>query len=136
MRLGRICYRQLNTRQKEIYNFQKVSGRLADYGFNCMWLSDDWQGADCLACHLDGRLVLRVQLKGRMALDKKYIGKDISIAFRLHDEFYLYLHDDLLSHVQSIGVMDETSTTWTTKGFRHWPRLPKWAFDWLSSRKI
>ena len=44
-----IDYRQLNSKQKEIHNFQKVSAVLADYGFNCIKLADDWNGADFLA---------------------------------------------------------------------------------------
>ena len=33
----RISYNELNSRQQENYNFQKVVALLADYGFNCMW---------------------------------------------------------------------------------------------------
>lgn len=32
----RIQYEQLNSRQKENFNFQKVAAELANYGFNCM----------------------------------------------------------------------------------------------------
>ena len=46
MKLSKINYSDLNSRQKEIFNFQKVAGVLADYGFNCIKLADDWQGAD------------------------------------------------------------------------------------------
>ena len=46
MKLQRINYNNLNAKQKEIFNFQKVAAILADYGFNCIKLSDDWQGAD------------------------------------------------------------------------------------------
>ena len=44
MGLQRINYSELNARQKEIYNFQKLAAILADYGFNCIKMSDDWQG--------------------------------------------------------------------------------------------
>ena len=46
MRLKQIKYRRLNARQKENFNFQKLSAVLADYGFVTFRLSDDWQGAD------------------------------------------------------------------------------------------
>ena len=65
MRLERIRYRELTSKQQEIYNFQKVAWLLADYGFNCIKLDDDWQGADFLAYHKDGSTTLKVQLKGR-----------------------------------------------------------------------
>lgn len=60
----RVAYGKLNARQKESYNFQKVAARMADNGFNCLRLTDDWQGADFIACHIDGETFLKVQLKG------------------------------------------------------------------------
>ena len=71
----RVPYGELNSRQKENRNFQKVAARMADYGFNCLRLTDDWQGADSIACHIDGETFLKVQLKGRMSIDRKYLGK-------------------------------------------------------------
>ena len=99
MELTRVRYEDLNARQKENYNFAKISARLADYGLNCLRLSDDWQGADLIACHIDNERYLKVQLKRRLTLDKKYIGKDIHIAFLLSDKCYLYPHDKLLNHM-------------------------------------
>jgi hypothetical protein len=64
MKLGKVQYENLNFKQKEIYNLQKVAAILADYGFNCIKLADDWQGADFLAYHKDGDQILKVQLKG------------------------------------------------------------------------
>ncbi|WP_166443093.1 hypothetical protein [Phragmitibacter flavus] len=49
-----ISYKDLNAKQQEIYNFQKVAAILADYGFNCIKLADDWQGVDFLAYHVNG----------------------------------------------------------------------------------
>jgi hypothetical protein len=68
MKLAKIQYSTLNSRQKEIFNFQKVAGLLADYGFHCIQLSDDWHGADFLAYHKDGVETLRVQLKSRLSI--------------------------------------------------------------------
>ena len=48
-----IDYREFSGKQKEVYNFQKVPAKLADYGFNCIKLDDDWMGADFLAYHKD-----------------------------------------------------------------------------------
>ncbi|WP_139167037.1 hypothetical protein [Chromobacterium sphagni] len=101
----RVEYRQLNARQQENYNFQKLAAVLADYGFNCLRLTDDWQGADFIACHVDGRTVLKVQLKGRMAFDRKYCGKSIHIAFRDQERFYLYPHDQLSVELQDAGIL-------------------------------
>ncbi len=67
-----IEFNKLNARQKENFNFQKIAAVLADYGFNCIKLTDDWNGADFLAYHIDGETTLKVQLKSRLTVAKKY----------------------------------------------------------------
>ena len=74
-------YKSLNSKQKEIYNFQKLSGILADYGFNYIKLSDDWQGADFLAYSNNDKNTLKVHLKGRISIYDKYSNKGLVIAF-------------------------------------------------------
>jgi hypothetical protein len=64
MKLEKVQYENLNSKQKETYNFQKVAAIFVGYGFNCIKLADDWQGADFLAYHKDGDQILKVQLKG------------------------------------------------------------------------
>ena len=54
MKLDKINYSDLNARQKENYNYHKLASVLADYGFDCMRLNNDWQGADFIAVHNDG----------------------------------------------------------------------------------
>ena len=79
MDFKKILYGKLNSKQKENFNFHKVASALADYGYNSLRLNDDWQGADFIA--VNGDNMLKVQLKGRFTVDKKYIGKSILIAF-------------------------------------------------------
>ena len=83
--LKRIDYDALNARQKENYNFLKLSSLLADFGFMTMRLNDDWQGADFIAQHIDGRTFLKVQLKGRLDFRKKYCDKSLYVAFCWRD---------------------------------------------------
>jgi len=71
----------LNDKQKENFNFQKVSSVLADRGFMTLRVSSDWQSADFIAQHIDGITFLKVQLKGRFTIDGKYVGKDLYICF-------------------------------------------------------
>ncbi|MEM8578634.1 MAG: hypothetical protein AAGF60_12345 [Pseudomonadota bacterium] len=127
----RVSYADLNARQ-ENFNFAKLAARLADFGYTCLRLSDDWQGADLLACHVDGQQILRVQLKGRAAVDRKYEGKDIHIGFFDGADAYVYPHDLFLAHVIARGSMDPAAGLWRDKGIRSWPRLPRWAQDWLA----
>ena len=94
-----VSYKKLNSRQKEIFNFQKVAATLADCGFNCIKLADDWQGADFLAYHIDGTTTLRVQLKSRLYIAQKYYNKNIWIAFPHEGSWYLIEHDRLIEKV-------------------------------------
>ncbi|MGB9150676.1 MAG: hypothetical protein WCB36_10560, partial [Burkholderiales bacterium] len=89
MKLEKVKYSDLNSRQKEIFNFQKVAGLLADYGFNCIKLTDDWQGADFLAYHTNGSDTLKVQLKSRLSIAQKYIGKSLFMAFPINGAWHL-----------------------------------------------
>lgn len=125
----RIRYKDLNARQKENFNFQKVASTLADYGFNCIRLSDDWQGADFIACHIDGKTFLKMQLKGRLTLQEKYKGKDIHITFNQDGKWYVYPHDELLrKQVEGHKTVEgsiENAKAWKDKGIHSWPRIPK-----------
>ena len=89
--LKKIDYNALNARQKENYNYHKVASALADYGYDCMRLNNDWEGADFIAVKDDE--MLKVQLKARFTLSKKYIGKEIFIAFREDNDVYIFDHD-------------------------------------------
>jgi hypothetical protein len=105
MKLKKIAYSELNSKQKEIFNFQKVAGLLADYGFNCIKLADDWQGADFLAYHKDDGNTLKVQLKSRLTIAKKYIGKNLFVALPMQTAWCLIEHDKLVDLVKKY-------TTW------------------------
>lgn len=100
MKLEKVDYSKLNARQKEVFNFQKIVGHLADYGFNCIKLADDWQGADFLAYHKDGTNTLKVQLKARLTINRQYEGKELHMAFPIKESWYLIEHDQLVIKVQ------------------------------------
>lgn len=123
LKLTRIQYRQLNARQKENYNYQKLSALLADYGFVTIKLSSDWKGADLIAQHIDGDTVL-IQLKARLMFCKKYIGKELYIAFPYGNAWYLYPHDELLEKVHTLNGIKSTST-WTESGVYSFASLTK-----------
>ena len=131
-----VAYESLNSRQKENHNFQKVAARLADYGYNCLRLTDDWQGADFMACHVDGETILKVQLKGRLTIDKKYLGKSIHIAFFYGQDCYIYDHDAFVLHLEQNGLIGADSVTWHQAGGRSWPSPPSWAIKLLSEYRI
>ena len=132
---SRVTYSELNSRQQENYNFQKVAGELADYGFNCLRLTDDWQGADFIACHIDGDTFLKVQLKGRLTIDSKYCGKNVYIAFLDNGDCYIYPHDDVMSAILAMDKINNSRAWQDTRAYS-WRYLPKWAVAMMSEYKV
>lgn len=120
----RIDYNMMDSRQKEIYNYQKVSGVLAEYGYSTHRLSSDWNGADFLAIHFDGKRFLKVQLKGRLTFDKKYRDKDLWICFRGRDCIYVYPHDIVLIEALRKTNIEHTHS-WNNWGGYSFPSIPK-----------
>lgn len=112
MKLERINYRDLNAKAKEMYNFHKVASVLADYGYTSIWLSNDWNGADFIAVHIDGVSDIKVQLKGGPSFAKKYRGKNLYICFISEGLVYIYPHDEILSQVELV-ISDKK---WQEKG--------------------
>ncbi len=133
--LTRIKYKDLNARQRENYNYQKLSAALADYGFVTMRLSSDWRGADLIAQHIDGETFLKIQLKGRFTFCKHYIKKDLHIAFPRNNDWYLYPHDELLEKVHKINGFKDTPS-WTEKGIFSCQSLSKRLFRLLNQYQI
>jgi hypothetical protein len=122
--LAPIRYAELNSRQKENYNFQKLSAVLADFGFVTMRLSDDWHGADFIAQHVDGQTFIRVQLKSRLSFRKNYQGKDLYVAFNEGGEWYLFPHDLVLQEVLELTTMRATAS-WGERGGYSFPGIPR-----------
>ena len=124
MTLKKIEYSELNNRQKETYNFQKVSSILSDYGFATIKLNDDWQSADFIAQHIDGETYLKIQLKGRLTFNEKYKGKNIKICFPYKDDWYLIDHDKLLKiFLEKYPDAMAKSISWSVKGGYSWKSL-------------
>ena len=116
----KVNYKDLNSKQKENYNFHKVSSKLADYWFNSMRLNDDWEGADFISINKDE--MIKVQLKGRFTIDKKYIGKDIFISFLEDEKVKIYKHDDAL---EVIPENVKISKSWSEVGNYSWGKTPE-----------
>jgi len=115
---NRIEYEQLSKKQKEIYNFQKVSAILAEYGFATVKLSDDKGFADFLAIHFLDRREIKVQLKSRaFEVRKDYLNKELYICFcecNNNDEhWYLFPHDEVVKKLEP-QLLEMQS--WKTEG--------------------
>ncbi len=119
----KVNYMSLNSKRKEAYNFQKVSGVLAEYGFLTILLSDDWEGADFLALHISGE-TLKIQLKGRLFFSKKYFAKNLWICFHDRENWFLYPHDETFDQVKNLNIVTDTDS-WNLKGEYHRGKLSK-----------
>lgn len=115
----KIDYSQLNSKQKENYNFHKVASALADYGYDSMRLNNDWQGADFIAVKNDE--MLKVQLKGRFTVDKKYLDKEIYIAFIENNVVKMYDHDEA---VNMLPDNIKQSDSWSIHNGYSWGKTP------------
>ena len=124
MELKKIQYKNLNARQKENYNYHKIASALAEYGYDCMRLNNDWEGADFIAVKDDE--MLKIQLKGRFTIDKKYWNKEIYVAFRENNENKIYKHDDA---VNMIPENTAKSKSWAEKGLYSWGKTPAFCND-------
>jgi len=134
LKLTRIRYKDLDARQKENYNYQKLAAVLADYGFVTMRLSSDWKGADLIAQHISGDTIL-VQLKGRLTFCQKYIGKGLYIAFPRQGEWYLYPHDEFLDKVNAI-IRIKNTPSWIKKGVYSFPSLSNRLYQLLNQYQV
>ena len=133
----KINYRKLNARQQENYNYHKVSSILADYGFSSIRLSDDWQSADFIAQHYKDKTFLKVQLKGRLVIDKKYMNKNIWICFRIKKNLYLYPHDEIMDYIIANSPTNISNTiSWGKRGLYSWPTIPRWVLKFLDQYKL
>ena len=130
----KVNYKSLNAKRKEAYNFQKISGVLAEYGFLTIRLSDDWEGADFLALHISGE-TLKVQLKGRLFFSKKYLEKDLWICFHEKGTWFLYHHDKVFERVKDLNIITDTAS-WNIKGEYHRGELSKKLSELMKDYKL
>lgn len=66
----------------------------------------------------------KVQLKGRWTIDKKYIGRDIWVAFPVGDDWYLVPHDEMVAIAKAYTTALE-STSWIKGNAYSWPKPTK-----------
>lgn len=131
--LSDATYSLLNSKQKEIYNFQIVSAKFAELGFATYRLVDDWNSADFFAVPFNGEPPLKVQLKTRVIINKKYMNKEVFICFRHKNCWYLFPHDELYEYtMKNKNVPNAKSFA----GVWSWPYPPIWLLGWLQKYEL
>src|SRR5271157_1618648 len=88
---------------KEVINRNTVASLALEQGFNVFLPVYDG-GVDFILYRESDGLIHKVQLKARWTIDRKYIGRDIWIAFPIAGDWYLMPHDEMLASAEADGV--------------------------------
>ncbi|MGQ4810162.1 hypothetical protein NKDENANG_03611 [Candidatus Entotheonellaceae bacterium PAL068K] len=89
-----------------------------------MWLNEGRQGADFIAYHIDGNTSIKVQLTGRLTMNRMYNNRDIYITFNQDGRWYLYPHDQLQDELLDLRRMQGTRS-WDVEGAYSYPYIPQ-----------
>ena len=80
-------------------------------------------GVDFILYRESDGLVRKVQLKGRWMIDRKYVGRDIWMAFPIGGDWYLMPHDRMVELAEKEGITQTAS--WIDGGAYSMPRPSK-----------
>lgn len=133
MNREKINYRDLNARAQENHLSAKLASALADYGYNCLRLSDDYNGADMIALR-EGEPAMHIQLKGRVTIKPEYQGKGLFMAFPINNEWYVMPHDELVGVCRARGYCE--TRAWKEQGKWHVGTPPKEMIQTLQPFKL
>jgi hypothetical protein len=92
-------------------------------------------GVDVIYYHEVADEILKVQLKSRATMDKKYIGRGILVAFPDDTDWYIYDHDAFVDHAVG-NYVDPTTKSWSENGLWTWGSIPKWMRAYLSENNL
>ncbi|OTN87597.1 hypothetical protein A5819_000043 [Enterococcus sp. 7E2_DIV0204] len=117
--LEKLPFDDMPKKFREHRNFLKLAAVLVDYGYMCSWLPVDNEGADFIAVHCKTNDVFKIQLKGRITVDKKYYGKGILIAFPKSNReplknWIIVPHDELSTIYRQESPLEENRTKSST----------------------
>ena len=91
------------TQVAEVINRNIVVSLALQQGFNAFLPVYDG-GVDFILYHEASNILRKVQLKGRWMIDKKYVGRDIWMAFPIDGAWYLAPHDEMLRSAEADGT--------------------------------
>ncbi len=112
---------------KEVQNRNALVTRALDVGYIAFLPVCDL-GIDLILYREADSDTRLVQLKSRWSIDKKYLGRNIWIAFPLADEWILAQHDEMVDVASARGYTETAS--WAVKGIYYVPGRPQWMRDW------
>lgn len=133
--MGRIDYKSLGHNQKKIFNIQKISSVLADYGFEitrCDYKSD---GFDFIAQHFHNSTAYKAVMRTRLRFEKRYSNKGLHLCFQYHNIWYMYDHDELFDKVIQTGIIKDTDS-WEVVGNYNFPKISPALLETLEKYKL
>lgn len=104
---------QLSTKEIELQNSWRLSAKLIEFGLQVAQANDDWGGIDLIAFNQTD--TYRIQVKGRLDVERKYLGKGLLMAFpiRKKDRRWLLIpHDDLWDYVDGFAKDRKTGESY------------------------
>jgi len=108
------------TQVREVINRNIVVSLALEQGFNAFLPVYDG-GIDFILYRESDGEVRQVQLKGRRMIDKKYIGRNIWMAFPIDGDWYMVPHDEMVALAEADGKTTKTKS-WIEGGAYSWPR--------------
>ena len=88
---------------REVINRNTVVSLALERGFNAFLPVYDG-GIDFILYRESDGLLRKVQLKSRWTIDRKYIGRDIWVAFPISGDWYLMPHAEMLAAAEAAKV--------------------------------
>ena len=104
---------RFRTQIKEVINRNIVVSLALEQGFNVFLPVYDG-GVDFVLYRETDGVIRKVQLKSRWMIEKKYIGRDIWMAFPIGDVWHLMPHDEMLRLSEADGTTK--TKAWTEGG--------------------
>lgn len=118
---------------REVQNRNALVSRALDVGYIAFLPVCDLGVDLILHREADGDTRL-VQLKSRWSIARKYLGRNIWIAFPIEDAWFLAPHDDMVEVAKARGYTDTKS--WTEAGIYYVPGAPKWVREWAEAYRL
>ena len=107
---------------REVINRNTVVSLALEQGFNAFLPVYDG-GIDFILYRESDGATRNVQLKARWTIERKYVGRNIWIAFPHENDWYLMQHDEMLKVAEAEGVTQTAS--WLQGSAYSRPRLSK-----------
>ena len=97
---------------RELENLYKLLPYFTRSGFT-PFLPEFDSGIDFIACREsaagEGDVLIKVQLKGRWTIDKKYRGRSMAIAFPDEQDWYVIPHGEMVAFAEQAGFTNTKS---------------------------